>query len=61
MMAGLLLIAFGVLVALVPQILVVIVSTVFIATGTVLCLLIWRWRKLRRSSQTPLMNWFIRW
>lgn len=61
MVTGLVLIAFGVLVALVPQILVILVSTILISTGTALCLLSWRWKRLRRSSNASQASWIIRW
>ena len=61
MSAGLLLIAFGILVALFPQILVAIVSTILILMGLGLCLASWQWRRLRPRSHIPFVNWMIRW
>ncbi|MBI3323798.1 MAG: hypothetical protein HYZ92_00775 [Candidatus Omnitrophica bacterium] len=60
MVLGLLLIAFGVLVAVLPQILVALVSILFIMAGLVICLTSWHFRRLRRHSDVPFFNWMIR-
>ena len=60
MVMGLLLIAFGVMVAAMPQILVAIISTFFIVTGLGMCVASWQCRRLRRSSDLPLVNWVVR-
>ena len=60
MVTGLLLMVFGVVVALYPQILVATISTLLILTGLVFCMISWQWRRLRRRSEVPFVNWFIR-
>ena len=44
-----------------PQLLVALVAAAFIMGGVALCALSWNLRRLRRRSQTPFVNWFIRW
>ena len=61
MSTGVLLIVFGLLVAVFPQILVAIVSGALVMMGLTLCLISWRWRKLQRRSDNPFVNWMIRW
>ena len=60
MITGCLLIAFGVLVALKPQILVVLVSVCFISMGMVVCLMSWQWRRAHRRSKHTFVNWMVR-
>ena len=60
MLTGLILILFGILVALVPQILVAIISTLLILVGLVICAMSWNWRRLRRKSQSSIVNWMFR-
>lgn len=60
MSLGILLILFGILVAVFPQVLVAIVSIFLITTGLMICLASWQWRRLRRKSNVPFFNWIIR-
>ena len=60
MLTGLILILFGILVALVPQILVAIVSSVLILIGLVICAMSWNGRRLRRESHSSIVNWMFR-
>ena len=61
MMTGLLLIVFGLLVAVFPQILVAMVSAILVLTGLSICLMSWQWRRVRRVSESPFVNWIVRW
>ena len=60
MVTGCVLIAFGVLVALKPQVLVVLVSVCFMSAGMVVCLMSWQWRRARRRSPNTFVNWMVR-
>jgi len=60
MLTGFLLIAFGVLVAVFPQIVVAIVSTILILAGLSICAMSWQFRRLRRTSDSTFVNWIIR-
>ena len=60
MLTGLLLIGFGVLIAVFPQIVVAMVSGFFMMLGLGLCITSWRLRHLRRQGGSPFMNWLIR-
>ncbi len=57
---GVLLIAFGVIVVLVPQILIAMVATVLIVTGLLMCVTSWQWRRLRRTRDGTIVEWFLR-
>ena len=57
---GVLLILIGVLIAVKPQIVVVMISVAFILAGLMICALSWQWRRMRRSSNLPFVNWMIR-
>lgn len=57
---GILLVAFGVIVILVPQILIAMVATVLIVTGLLLCVTSWQWRRLRRPRDGTIIEWFLR-
>ena len=59
MVLGCLLMLFGVLVAVMPQILVVLVSAFFISAGLVLCAVSWQWRQTKRRSKSTIVNWVI--
>ena len=60
MLTGLTLILFGILVALLPQILVAIVSSMLILTGLGICAMSWNRRRLRRTSHSSIVNWMFR-
>lgn len=60
MLTGLLLIGFGMLIALFPQIVVAMVSGFFMMLGLGLCIASWRMRRLRRQGASSFMNWIIR-
>ena len=47
---GVLLIVFGVFVAVYPQILVLAISTMLVMAGTVLCIIGWKWRQMRKAG-----------
>jgi len=60
MVMGLLLVVFGLLVVVYPQLLVGLISGILIGTGLVMCLISWRWRRMRRRSESAFVNWMIR-
>ena len=60
MAMGVLMIAFGVMVILVTQILIAMVATVLIVTGLLLCVTTWQWRRLRRNRDHTIVEWFMR-
>jgi uncharacterized protein YjeT (DUF2065 family) len=59
MVVGLLLIVFGLLVALFPQILVAMISSLLILMGLGLCVTSFQWRRLRRASRDS-SHWMLR-
>lgn len=60
MAMGVLLIAFGVIVVFIPQILIAMVATVLIVTGLLMCATSWQWRRLRRRRDGTIVEWFLR-
>ncbi|GEM_PF-3382818 len=60
MVAGVFLIAFGVLVAIYPHLLVAMVSTICILLGLGMCAVSWQWRSARRRSQGSFFKWMAR-
>ena len=60
MVTGLFFIGIGVLMLLYPQLLAIMVSSLFILFGTGIMATSWQFRRLRRSPQSPFMNWIIR-
>lgn len=61
MRTGLLLVVLGVLILYYPQILVAMIAGLFIAFGLGMMAAAWQFRRLRRSSTSPFVNWIIRW
>ena len=61
MTTGIFFIVMGVLVAMFPQILIAIVSGLLILIGLIIMSISWRWRRLRRASESPVVNWMMRW
>jgi hypothetical protein len=60
MVIGLLLIAFGLLIALFPKILVAMIATMLILMGLGLCVTSMQWRRLRRDSSKGSFHWMLR-
>ena len=60
MLTGLFFIGIGVLMLLYPQLLAIMVSSLFILFGAGIMATSWQFRRLRRSPQSPFMNWIIR-
>ncbi len=61
MLTGLLLVVLGVLILYYPKILVAMIAGLFIAFGLGMMAASWQFRRLRRSSASPFVNWIIRW
>ena len=57
MVFGILLILFGVLIALFPQILVAIIATILIFSGTMVCVMSWRMKRFKRDSAGVFQQW----
>ena len=60
MLAGLMFILFGILIALFPRILVAMISTILILVGLGICATSWQWRRLRKNSGTSAISWIFR-
>ncbi len=60
MFTGLFFIVLGVLILFHPQILVAIIAGLLILFGVGMMAASWQFRRLRRNSQSPFMNWIIR-
>ena len=61
MLTGLVLVLLGILILYFPQILVAMVSAVFILFGAGMMATSWQFRRLRRQSSSRFINWIIRW
>ena len=61
MIIGLFLIVAGVLIALFPQILVIMVSSTLVLAGVLICAVSWRMRQFRRTGQGQALTWWWRW
>lgn len=60
MVTGLCFVLFGVLVLFVPQLLVAMVAGLFILFGAGMMITAWQFRRWHRQSQSPFINWIIR-
>ena len=60
MLIGLLFIAVGLLVAVFPQILVIMVSTLLVVMGLGVCAVSVQWHWLRRATKLPFTSWLTR-
>ncbi len=62
MAVGLFFIIAGILIAIFPQILVIIISSTLVVSGVLICAISWRLRQLRRMGSGPgqAMTWW-RW
>jgi len=60
MVTGLLLILFGVLILLYPQLLVAMIAGLFMLFGFGMMVTAWQFRRLKRHSQSRFVNWIVR-
>ena len=60
MVIGLLLIGFGLLIAIFPQILVAMIASLLVLMGVGLCITSVQWRRLRRASSKGSAHWMLR-
>ena len=60
MFIGMLLIAAGILIAVYPPLLAIIVASVLIIIGVILITLSYRFKKMRRNTPDPYTNFFMR-
>ena len=60
MILGILFIGAGILIAMYPPLLSLIVASVLIFTGIVFVLISYQYKKLTKSSENPLVDFFIR-
>lgn len=60
MLTGLLFVIVGLLILWYPQILIAMISGVFVLFGLGMMAASWQFRKLKKQSQSPFINWIIR-
>ena len=60
MSLGILLILFGVLIVLYPQILQIMIAGLFITIGVVICAISWRLRRMRKAGASGVASWITR-
>ncbi|MBI4341643.1 MAG: hypothetical protein HY598_05115 [Candidatus Omnitrophica bacterium] len=60
MITGLAFVLIGILIAIYPQILVMMISGMLILFGAGIMLTSWQFRRLRRHSDSRFVNWIIR-
>ena len=61
MLTGVFIVVLGVLILLYPHILVVMIAGTLIFFGLGMMAASWQFRRLRRRSNSPFINWIIRW
>ncbi len=61
MLTGLFLILMGFLILVYPRIIVRIIGMLFIGMGLSVMAVSWQFRRFRRKTQSPLMQWIVRW
>ena len=61
MITGLAFVLFGILVLVYPQILAILFASFLILFGLGMMLTSWQFRRLRKQSESRLINWIIRW
>lgn len=61
MITGLFIIVLGVLIVLYPQLLSFFVGGVFVLFGLGMVATAYQFRRIRKQSQSPFINWIIRW
>ena len=60
MITGLIIVLLGIGILIYPQILVMMISGLFILFGMGMMLTAWQFRRLRRNSTSRFVNWIIR-
>ena len=60
MITGLFFVGFGVLIALYPQLLSLMVAGVLVLFGLGMMAASWQFRRMRKRSDSPFINWIIR-
>ncbi len=60
MITGLLFILIGILIAIYPQILVIMIAGFFILSGLGIIAMSWQFRRLHHKANSRIMNWIIR-
>ena len=60
MMTGCVFVLAGLVVLFYPQVLVLMISGVLILCGAGIMITSWQFRRLRKHSQSPFMNWIVR-
>lgn len=60
MVIGLFFILTGILIALYPQILVMMIAGVFVSFGLGIMITSWQFRRFHRQSSSKFINWIIR-
>ena len=61
MITGLFFVGFGVLIALYPQLLSLMVAGVLVLFGLGMMAASWQFRRMQKRSHSPFINWIIRW
>jgi hypothetical protein len=61
MITGLCIVLLGVAILFYPQILVIICASLLILFGLGMMAASWQFRRLRKQSASPFINWMIRW
>ncbi len=61
MLTGLCFVLIGILVLLYPQILVVMIASLFMLFGLGMMAAGWQFRKVRRQFDSPFLKWIVRW
>ena len=60
MITGLIIVLLGIGILIYPQILVMMISGLFVLFGTGMMLTAWQFRRLRKRSESRFVNWIIR-
>ncbi len=60
MMTGLFFVLMGLLILFYPQILVIMLSSVLVVFGLGIMAASWQFRRMRKHSASPFINWIIR-
>ena len=60
MFTGLCFVILGLLILFYPQVLVAIIAGLFVMFGLGMMATAWQFRRMRRQSQSPFINWIVR-
>jgi uncharacterized membrane protein YqjE len=61
MMTGLFFVVLGALILVYPQILIAMIAGFVMLFGLGIMATAWQFRRMRRSSRSPFINWIVRW